>query len=401
LKYTENLLAFLFFFEFLAFQLQCGRIHRTAHRTTASEWNLHTGEGSREWRKRINFDVSFSQTPAIIVGFSVLDIVNSDDFRANVEADNITTDGFDLKIGTWGETEVWSVAVSWIAYDKTRASQPGTMIYSGRVSFGKSRTPNYNLHEGYGLRSVSQHIDFSNKFHTTPSVIPALCLIDILNDANSCVKVTVENVNSQGFDLRLTTWSDSHIWSIAAAWIAIDGALTRALGGRIQVGTHEFRQTHAAYQLHKSFGPRSLTEHILFAKAFVNHPKTENVCSWLCGFDIGIEDNVDLRLSTSASNPTGQGFELQLATWKDTKVFWGMCSWLVFGDGEPLPPPANNNNNVNENEQRAAKKQKIGDNVAKTTKTDGIFGTFICLCSIHKISNARCHFVNRGRNNGL
>jgi hypothetical protein len=88
------------------------------------------------------------------------------------------------------------------------------------------------------------------------------------------------------------------------------------LGGRIQVGTHEFRQTHAAYQLHKSFGPRSLTEHILFAKAFVNHPKTENVCSWLCGFDIGIEDNVDLRLSTSASNPTGQGFELQLATWK-------------------------------------------------------------------------------------
>jgi hypothetical protein len=74
-------------------------------------------------------------------------------------------------------------------------------------------------------------------------------------------------------------------------------------------------------------------------------------------------------------------FLVRISADADTKVFWGMCSWLVFGDGEPLPPPANNNNNVNENEQRAAKKQKIGDNVAKTTKTDGIFGTFICLCS--------------------
>jgi hypothetical protein len=42
----------------------------------------------------------------------------------------------------------------------------------------------YTLHEGDGLRSISQHIDFPINFHTTPSVIPAICLIDNLNDSN-------------------------------------------------------------------------------------------------------------------------------------------------------------------------------------------------------------------------
>jgi len=154
-----------------------------------------------------------------VTGLSLLDIVTDDDIRqfynmiifyehfadricrANVEADNISADGFDIKvrtrkwsiiifivnritkITTWGDTKLWSITASWFAYEKTPASVQGTMLHSGRLAFNR-KLKGYDLDEGSQERSIVQSVKYPVKFNTTPSVVLGFCLIDHLNDAD-------------------------------------------------------------------------------------------------------------------------------------------------------------------------------------------------------------------------
>jgi hypothetical protein len=355
------------------FVFQCGRIQGTAKKTKNPEWTLHQGKGSRLWTKRINFDQSFQQTPAVVTGLSLLDIVTDDDIRANVEADNISADGFDIKITTWNDTKLWSITATWFAYEKIPATVQGTMLHSGRLAFNR-KLKGYDLDEGSQERSIVQSVKYPVKFNTTPNVVIGFCLVDHLNDADCRMKIKAENVTNQGFDVKLTTWSDSHVWSSSVCWIAVDGALTRSAGGRIQTGQHLFKQAHPGYQLHKGEGARLLSEHVLFAKPFTSHVKKDNIITFLSGMDICVEEERDLRVCVEPQNPTAQGFELKLSTWNDSRVNSASADWLAFGDGEAVPVAVNNNNAANNNNNEvavhAAKKQKNSDEKATVTKED-------------------------------
>jgi hypothetical protein len=133
----------------------------------------------------INFSTPFKNKPEILVSFALLDFVNNDgvDFRLNCVAENAATHSFELAVSTWLDTEVWSVGVSWLAYDAVMAQQAGAMIFSGRVDFHKS-DPGYQLHEGNGPRQLVKHVDLPKRFVNTPIVGAALCKIDCLNTSN-------------------------------------------------------------------------------------------------------------------------------------------------------------------------------------------------------------------------
>jgi hypothetical protein len=113
------------------------------------------------------------------------------DHRLALSLENVDKKGFTLNVGTWLETKVWSLEVTWIAFDNSflsgtkgtrarpalRAPTPdmasktrnfahthtGLQIASGRWPF-KRTTPGYVLHEGTGNRSVKQHITYPRKF---------------------------------------------------------------------------------------------------------------------------------------------------------------------------------------------------------------------------------------------
>ena len=49
------------------------------------------------------------------VGLSLYDIDSGANIRADVKAENIRRDGFDLVFRTWGDTRVARVRMNWIA----------------------------------------------------------------------------------------------------------------------------------------------------------------------------------------------------------------------------------------------------------------------------------------------
>ncbi len=77
--------------------------------------DMWTGLGPRERRIRITFEASFLAPPAIIVGMGMWDLGPDTPSRGDLQAENITRDGFDLVFRTWSDTRVARVRADWTA----------------------------------------------------------------------------------------------------------------------------------------------------------------------------------------------------------------------------------------------------------------------------------------------
>ena len=81
----------------------------------ASGGDMWTGSGSRERRKRIAFSKAYKATPAVHVSLSLWDMDSNANVRADLGAENVTEDGFDLVFRTWSDTRIARVRLSWMA----------------------------------------------------------------------------------------------------------------------------------------------------------------------------------------------------------------------------------------------------------------------------------------------
>jgi hypothetical protein len=81
---------------------------------------MWTGRGQRERRRRIAFSEPFRRVPVVQVGISMWDVDNETPLRADVAAETIAVDGFDLVFRTWGDTRVARVRVAWLAMGELR-----------------------------------------------------------------------------------------------------------------------------------------------------------------------------------------------------------------------------------------------------------------------------------------
>lgn len=82
------------------------------------QWSLaeeNASEESRTFVGNVLFDAPFSNVPIVHVGLSGFDIDQRDSARISVQAESITSTGFDIRIKTWQNTRVYKVEVSWIA----------------------------------------------------------------------------------------------------------------------------------------------------------------------------------------------------------------------------------------------------------------------------------------------
>lgn len=73
----------------------------------------------RVFERYVRFDQTFSEKPLIQVSLVGFDIDNSRNARLSISAENITADGFSLRIRTWLNTRMWSVEVSWLAMGRS------------------------------------------------------------------------------------------------------------------------------------------------------------------------------------------------------------------------------------------------------------------------------------------
>lgn len=77
---------------------------------------MWTGKGPRERRYKVKFSESYKQAPAVQVAISLWDMDTDTAVRAELVAENVTADGFDIVFRTWMDSRVARVRASWTAF---------------------------------------------------------------------------------------------------------------------------------------------------------------------------------------------------------------------------------------------------------------------------------------------
>ena len=76
---------------------------------------MWTGEGPRSHRQAVLFSEPFLDAPVVHVSINMWDIDGGANQRADVSADKVRPDGFEIVFRTWGDTRVARVRVEWLA----------------------------------------------------------------------------------------------------------------------------------------------------------------------------------------------------------------------------------------------------------------------------------------------
>lgn len=77
--------------------------------------DMWTGSGPRERRTAIRFSEAFRSPPVVQIGVSLWDVDTSSALRAEVQAEDITPEGFNAVFRTWSDTRIARIRVSWTA----------------------------------------------------------------------------------------------------------------------------------------------------------------------------------------------------------------------------------------------------------------------------------------------
>ena len=81
----------------------------------ADDGEMWTGEGPRLVRRTVSFAEAFTAAPAVTVQMSMIDMSNDAYIRADLQAENVSADSFDIVFRTWGDSRVARVRAAWMA----------------------------------------------------------------------------------------------------------------------------------------------------------------------------------------------------------------------------------------------------------------------------------------------
>jgi hypothetical protein len=82
--------------------------------------DMWAGSGPRQMRAHVVFDTPYVSAPAVIVNLSMWDMSNAANARADVQAEDVTENGFAILFRTWGDTKIARVRVSWMSVGPVR-----------------------------------------------------------------------------------------------------------------------------------------------------------------------------------------------------------------------------------------------------------------------------------------
>ncbi|MEX0281771.1 MAG: H-type lectin domain-containing protein [Arenibacterium sp.] len=77
--------------------------------------DMWTGTGPRERRRRVVFDEVFKSPPTVQVAVSLWDVDTASAMRAELVAEAVTEEGFDIVFRTWLDTRFARIRVAWTA----------------------------------------------------------------------------------------------------------------------------------------------------------------------------------------------------------------------------------------------------------------------------------------------
>ena len=76
---------------------------------------MWTGNGARARRDKVRFSRPFATRPVVQVSVTLWDFDQGTNARADVAAERVTVEGFEIVFRTWADTRVARIRVGWIA----------------------------------------------------------------------------------------------------------------------------------------------------------------------------------------------------------------------------------------------------------------------------------------------
>jgi hypothetical protein len=167
-------------------------------------------EPKQKTTRHIAFKRPFSAgAPNVLVWYKMLDIDSGAWWRTMALAENVTAEGFDLTVETWGDSVLYGAAVTWLAHQENRRG-----LVSGTFSTADVRNERLPQEETYGRVELP-----GGMFDGTPKVLVAFRKLSVENSQNLRIKVGVSNVSATGFDWHINGWAGSNIFSGIADYI--------------------------------------------------------------------------------------------------------------------------------------------------------------------------------------
>jgi hypothetical protein len=88
---------------------------------------MWTGEGPRETRHAVRFSEAFRNLPLVHASIAMWDTGGDTNQRADLRAEHVTTQGFDLVFRTWGDSRVARIRADWMALGEVTAEDDWTL----------------------------------------------------------------------------------------------------------------------------------------------------------------------------------------------------------------------------------------------------------------------------------
>ncbi|KAK5125358.1 hypothetical protein LTR85_000467 [Meristemomyces frigidus] len=185
----------------------------TAPRARVTKKHLvQTDPVPRKYGKPFFFPRPFSEPPEVVCWLNRLDLTSSPEhnYKVRAFADGVTTEGFTGHLNTWDDGELHGAAMCWIAFPKRKKH-----VDSGRFSTNDVRK------RTSPRPKTSAKVKFKQRFQRVPTVLAALNMIDAAGNADLRVKLSITEVDLEGFRWTLETWDDSTLYGAGASWIAL------------------------------------------------------------------------------------------------------------------------------------------------------------------------------------
>ena len=93
--------------------IENGELELSAFRT--ANWNLHRGDGLREFTTYVNFDKQFDDRPSVGLAISHLNSGAHANVRFDATVARVHPGGFELRVATWGDTRLFAMSIQYIA----------------------------------------------------------------------------------------------------------------------------------------------------------------------------------------------------------------------------------------------------------------------------------------------
>ena len=83
-------------------------------------WSLNAGTGTRHHIVFVRFPTPFAEKPSVLLSLTSIDGAPGRDgnVRVALKAENVTRDGFVVKVTTWGDSRLAGIEGSWLASGK-------------------------------------------------------------------------------------------------------------------------------------------------------------------------------------------------------------------------------------------------------------------------------------------